>query len=163
MCAMERNDGPTALILTRQNVPSLTSVVDIDAETRRMGTMKGAYIALKEQTEQPGTIIISSGSELILALQAAKELGPDVRVVSMPSMFRFNKQDAAYRESILPAACTRRLAIEAGKTDLWYRYVGTEGTIIGIDTFGFSAPGDVVLHDLGMNVENIIAHVKAMK
>ena len=156
-------DGPTALIFTRQNIPSLTSVVDIDAETRRMGTMKGAYIALKEQTEQPGTIIISSGSELILALQAAKELGPDVRVVSMPSMFRFNKQDAAYRESILPASCTRRLAIEAGKTDLWYRYVGTEGSIIGIDTFGFSAPGDVVLHDLGMNVENIISHVKAMK
>jgi transketolase len=78
-------------------------------------------------------------------------------------MFRFNKQDAAYRESILPASCTRRLAIEAGKTDLWYRYVGTEGSIIGIDTFGFSAPGDVVLHDLGMNVENIISHVKAMK
>lgn len=163
MCAMERTDGPTALILTRQNIPSLTSVVDIDAETRRMGTMKGAYIALKEQTEQPGTIIISSGSELILALQAAKELGPDVRVVSMPSMFRFNKQDAAYRESILPASCTRRLAIEAGKTDLWYRYVGPQGCIIGIDTFGFSAPGDVVLHDLGMNVGNIIAHAKALK
>jgi transketolase len=127
-----------------------------------MGTMKGAYIALKEQTEQPGTIIISSGSELILALQAAKELGPDVRVVSMPSMFRFNKQDAAYQESILPASCTRRLAIEAGKTDLWYRYVGPQGCIIGIDSYGFSAPGDVVLHDLGMNVENIIAHAKAL-
>ena len=162
MCAMERKDGPTALIFTRQNIPSLTSVIDISAEIRRMGTMKGAYIALKEQTEQPGTIIISSGSELILALQAAKELGPDVRVVSMPSMFRFNKQDAAYRESILPASCTRRLAIEAGKTDLWYRYVGPQGSIIGIDSFGFSAPGDVVLHDLGMNVENIIAHVKAL-
>ena len=81
----------------------------------------------------------------------------------MPSMFRFNKQDAAYRESILPASCTRRLAIEAGKTDLWYRYVGPQGCIIGIDTFGFSAPGDVVLHDLGMNVGNIIAHAKALK
>ncbi|MBQ8900785.1 MAG: transketolase, partial [Akkermansia sp.] len=163
MCAMERKNGPTALIFTRQNIPSLTSVIDISAETRRMGTMKGAYIALKEQTEQPGTIIISSGSELILALQAAKELGPDVRVVSMPSMFRFNKQDAAYQESILPAACTRRLAIEAGKTDLWYRYVGPQGCIIGIDSFGFSAPGDLVLSELGMNVQNIIDHAKAMK
>ena len=162
MCAMERKDGPTALIFTRQNIPSLSSVADISAEQRRQGTLKGAYIALKEQTEQPGRIIIASGSEVILALQAAKELGPDVRVVSMPSMWRFNRQSAEYRESVLPAACTRRLAVEAGKSDLWYRYVGTEGSIISIDRFGFSAPGDVVLSDLGMNVPNIVAHAQKL-
>lgn len=162
MCAMERKDGPTALILTRQNIPSLSSSADISAATRREGTLKGAYIALKEQTTTPGTIIIASGSEVYLALEAAKQLGPDVRVVSMPSMFRFNAQPAEYREAVLPAACARRVAIEAGKTDLWYRYVGPQGAIIGIDTFGFSAPGEQVLHDLGMNVENIIAHVKAL-
>ena len=163
LCAMERNNGPTALILTRQNVPSLTaSVPDMSAEMRREGTLKGAYIALKEQTEQPGRIIIASGSEVYLALEAAKQLGPDVRVVSMPSMWRFNRQSAEYRESVLPAACARRVAVEAGKSDLWYRYVGPQGAIISIDDFGFSAPGDVVLHDLGMNVENIVAHANAI-
>lgn len=162
MCAMERKDGPTALILTRQNIPSLSSVAPISAEQRRQGTLKGAYIAHKESTDRPGRIIIATGSEVILALQAAKELGPDVRVVSMPSMWRFNRQSAEYRESVLPAACTRRLAVEAGKSDLWYRYVGTEGSIISIDNFGFSAPGDVVLSELGMNVPNIIAHAEKL-
>ena len=163
MCAMRRQQGPTALIFTRQDIPSLTaSVPGLSAQTRREGVRKGAYIALKEQTEQPGRIIIASGSEVYLALEAAKQLGPDVRVVSMPSMFRFNMQPAEYQEEVLPAACTRRLAVEAGKSDLWYRYVGTQGTIIGIDSYGFSAPGDVVLHDLGMNVDNIVAHAQAL-
>ena len=162
MCAMERTDGPTALILTRQNVPSLASVEPIPAAVRREGVLKGAYIAHKEQTEQPGRIIIASGSEVILALQAAKELGPDVRVVSMPSMWRFNRQSAEYRESVLPAACARRLAVEAGKSDLWYRYVGPQGSIISIDDFGFSAPGPQVLSELGMNVPNIVAHANAL-
>lgn len=163
LCAMERNNGPTALILTRQNVPSLTaSVPTLSVEARREGTLKGAYIALKEQTEQPGRIIIASGSEVYLALEAAKQLGPDVRVVSMPSMWRFNRQSAEYQESVLPASCQRRVAIEAGKSDLWYRYVGPQGAIIGIDDYGFSAPGDVVLHDLGMNVDNIVAHANAI-
>lgn len=161
--AMERTDGPTALILTRQNVPSLTaSNASLDAETRRQGVLRGAYIALKEQTEQPGRILIATGSEVFLALEAARQLGPDVRVVSMPSMWRFNNQSAAYRESVLPASCTHRLAIEAGKTDLWYRYVGPQGAIIGIDDFGFSAPGNQVLSDLGMNVDNIVAHAQGL-
>ena len=127
-----------------------------------MGTLKGAYIALHEQTEQPGRIIIASGSEVYLALEAAKQLGPDVRVVSMPSMWRFNRQEQAYQDSILPPSCTRRLAVEAGKSDLWYRYVGTQGTIIGIDHYGFSAPGDVVLSELGMNVPNIVEKAQAL-
>lgn len=162
MCAMERKDGPTALIFTRQNVPSLSSVQPISAEARRQGTLLGAYIARREETEQPGRIIIASGSEVILALEAAKQLGPDVRVVSMPSMWRFNRQSKEYRESVLPSSCTRRLAVEAGKSDLWYRYVGTEGSIISIDNYGFSAPGDVVLKELGMNVPNIVAHAEKL-
>ena len=163
MCAMERTDGPTALILTRQNIPSLTaSVPTLSADARRQGVLRGAYIARREQTPQPELIIIATGSEVFLALEAAKELGEAVRVVSMPSMWRFNKQSAEYRESVLPAACTRRLAVEAGKSDLWYRYVGMQGSIISIDDFGFSAPGDCVLSDLGMNVPNIVAHARAL-
>ena len=163
MCAMERADGPTALILTRQNIPSLTaSVPALTAEERRRGTLRGAYIALREKTAQPELIIIATGSEVFLALEAAKELGDGVRVVSMPSMWRFNKQSAEYRESILPAACTRRLAVEAGKADLWYRYVGTQGDIISINDFGFSAPGDCVLSELGMNVPNIVEHARRL-
>lgn len=162
MCAMERKNGPTALILTRQNVPSLTASCPISAEARRQGTLKGAYIARHEETEQPGRIIIASGSEVFLALEAAKQLGPDVRVVSMPSMWRFNRQEQAYRDTVLPPSCTRRLAVEAGKSDLWYRYVGTQGCIISIDDFGFSAPGDRVLHDLGMNVPNIVQKAQAL-
>lgn len=163
MCALQRTKGPTALILTRQDVPSLTAAQpDLTAETRRQGTLRGAYIARREATAQPGTIIIATGSEVYLALEAAKQLGDDVRVVSMPSMWRFNRQPAEYREEVLPSACTRRVAIEAGKTDLWYRYVGPQGAIIGIDSFGFSAPGAQVLSDLGMNVENIINTVKSL-
>ena len=163
MCAMERADGPTALILTRQNVPSLTTVEpELTAEARRQGTLHGAYIARREQSAQPELIIIATGSEVALALEAAKEIGPGVRVVSMPSMWRFNRQSEEYRESVLPAACTRRLAVEAGKSDLWYRYTGTQGDIISIDDFGFSAPGDCVLHDLGMNVPNVVEHARKL-
>ncbi len=163
ICAMERRDGPTALILTRQNVPSLTtSTPGLTADMRREGTLRGAYIALREKTETPERILIASGSEVILALEAAKELGEGTRVVSMPSMWRFNRQPAAYQEEVLPTACQRRVSIEAGKTDLWYRYVGPQGAIIGIDEFGFSAPGPQVLSELGMNVPNIVAVAKGI-
>ncbi len=163
MCAMQRTTGPTALIFTRQDIPSLSSVQpDLTAEARRQGTLKGGYIARRERTESPELIIISSGSELILALQAAEELGDGVRVVSMPSMWRFEREDASYREEVLPAACTRRMAIEAGRADLWFRYVHDARAIISIDEFGFSAPGDLVLSEMGMNVENIIATAKAL-
>ena len=161
MCAMQRTNGPTALILTRQNVPSLTAAQpELTAQMRREGTLRGAYVARRETTAEPRLIIIAAGSEVLLALQAAAELGEGVRVVSMPSMWRFNQQSADYRDSVLPPSCTRRLAVEAGKSDLWFRYVGSQGDIIGIDHFGFSAPGDRVLHDLGMNVPNIVGHAQ---
>lgn len=158
MCAMQRVNGPTALIFTRQDIPSLNGITGtcVSAEQRRQGTLQGAYIVRKESTEQPELIIIATGSEVCLALEAAEQLGAGVRVVSMPSMWRFEREDEAYRQSVLPCSCKRRIAIEAGRADLWFRYVHNSKAIISIDEFGFSAPGDQVLRDMGMNVENII-------
>ncbi len=162
MCAMERRDGPTALILTRQNVPTLTQAApELSAQQRREGTLHGGYVALRESTPLE-LIIIATGSEVILALEAARTLGSGVRVVSMPSLWRFNRQPAEYQEDVLPKSCERRLVVEAGKSDLWYRYIGSQGDIIGIDDFGFSAPGAQVLHDLGMNVSNIVEHAQSL-
>jgi len=157
MCAMQRVNGPTALIFTRQNIPSLNGIAGtLSADQRRQGTLQGAYIVRKESTEQPELIIIASGSEVSLALEAAQQLGAGVRVVSMPSMWRFEREEETYRESVLPSSCQRRISIEAGSAELWFRYVRDSKAIISIDTFGFSAPGDQVLRDMGMNVENII-------
>ena len=150
--AVARKDGPVALCLSRQNVESQESV---PAEIRRTGTLRGGYIAVKEQGALE-RIIIASGSELGIAISAAKELGNGTRVVSMPSMEIFDKQSQDYRESILPAACTKRIAIEAGITPLWWKYVGLEGKVIGTDSFGFSAPGNVVLETFGISVKNLV-------
>lgn len=156
MAAMERNDGPTALILTRQKVPTLNQ---IPVQTRRLGVLKGGYIARQEQ-DNLEAIILATGSELGIALEAAELLGPGIRVVSMPSFYRFDKQSKEYRDSVIPATCTKRISIEAGITALWAKYVGCEGESIGIDSFGFSAPGDQVLAELGMTVENVVETVK---
>ena len=158
MAAMERNNGPTALILSRQKVGTFNQ---IPMEQRRQGVLKGAYVAIKEQTPLEA-IILASGSELGLAIKAAEELGKGIRVVSVPSFFRFDKQDAAYKESILPASCTKRLSVEAGVTDLWWKYIGTEGKALGINSFGFSAPGDQVLADCGMTVSHVVNTVKSL-
>ena len=106
-------------------------------------------------------IIIASGSELGIAVAAAKELGAGTRVVSMPSMEIFEKQSPEYRESVLPAACTKRVAIEAGITTMWWKYVGLEGKVIGTDSFGFSAPGNVVLDAFGISVKNLVEAAKS--
>lgn len=152
MAAMERADGPTALILTRQKVRTLH---EIPVETRREGVLKGAYIAKAEKGELR-TILLASGSELALALDAAERLGDGVRVVSVPSFFRFDRQSEAYKESVLPSSCRKRISIEAGRTDIWWKYLGFEGKALGIDRFGFSAPGDTVLRDLGMTVDAVV-------
>lgn len=157
LAAFERRDGPTGLSLSRQNLPLLSH---LSVETRRMGVLKGAYIA-KEETGELKSIIISCGSELEMAIAAAEELGEGVRVVSMPSTFRFDRQDAAYKESVLPASCTQRVAVEAGVSDYWYKYVGLEGKVIGIDTFGLSAPGGQVLKELGVTKEAVVEAVKS--
>lgn len=152
LAAMERVDGPTALILTRQKVETLN---ELTVETRRMGVLRGAYIA-RQETAPLEAIIIATGSELSLALDAADQYGPGVRVVSMPSMYRFDKESDGYKEEILPSSCTKRVAIEAGVSGLWWKYVGCSGKVISIDRFGFSAPGGQVLQELGMTKENII-------
>ena len=155
--AMERTDGPTMLLLTRQNLPNQNA---IPVAERRGGTYVGGYIAVKE-TADLETIIIATGSELQHAIEAAKELGAGCRVVSMPCQERFDRQPQDYRDEILPPACTKRIAIEAGVSHTWYKYVGTEGKIIGIDRFGISAPANLVFEELGITPENIVATAKA--
>ncbi|XHR28053.1 MAG: transketolase [Chthoniobacteraceae bacterium] len=157
--AYQRLDGPTALILTRQAVPNLSFA---PVETRREGAAKGAYVLVKE-TAPLELILLAAGSEVQHAVAAAKELGAGVRVVSVPSMFRFDRQSAEYKESVLPSSTRRRVAIEAGVTGLWYKYVGLDGTVIGIDRFGISAPGNQVMEILGMTAANVVATVKALK
>ena len=151
--AMLRTDGPTALILTRQAVPLMN---DLSVSERREGVRRGGYIVRKEKGELT-TLLLASGSELQYCLKAADELGEGVRVVSMPCFERFDRQDAAYREAVLPKSCTRRVAIEAGVSGLWWKYVGSEGRVVGIDRFGLSAPGGTVFKELGITTEAVIA------
>ena len=156
--ALQKTKGPTALFLTRQGVRMLNEIPVVD---RREELFKGGYIARKEEGDLQ-CILLASGSELQLALAAAKELGISVRVVSMPCFERFNRQPAGYREEILPAACRNRIAIEAGVSGLWGQYVGLEGKVIGIDRFGISAPGGTVMKELGISVENLVAVAREM-
>merc|ERR1712070_891327 len=149
--SIDRKDGPSALIFSRQNVRTLN---EIPVATRRQGTLKGGYVAIKE-SDTLTHIIMAAGSELQWACDAAKELGPGVRVVSMPNFEAFDRQPQSYRDEVLPRSCTKRVAIEAGVTGLWYKYVGLDGAVIGTDKFGFSAPGDVVMNAFGINVENV--------
>lgn len=156
--AVARRDGPVALILSRQNVPSLDS---IPVSTRRQGTLKGAYIARRE-TAALTHILIGTGSELQLALAAAEELGAGVRVVSMPSMEAFARQPKAYQEEVLPSTCAKRVSIEAGVTISWGRYVGITGKALGTDRFGLSAPGDIAMKECGVTKEAVVAAAKAL-
>jgi transketolase len=153
VAAMSRTDGPTALILTRQAIPLMNS---LSVAARRDGTLKGGYIA-KQETGTLTTLLIASGSELQYAMAAADELGEGVRVVSLPCFELFERQSAEYRESVLPAACTKRIAIEAGVSGLWWKYVGTHGKVIAIDRYGMSAPGGTVFKELGITKEAVIA------
>ncbi len=153
-----RKDGPTALFLTRQNIATLSS---IPAKTRREGVLKAGYSAKKERGALTA-ILLATGSELQHAMRAAEELGDGVRVVSMPCLERFDRQPAAYREEVLPAFCTRRVAIEAGVSGLWWKYVGSVGAVVGIDRFGISAPGDTVMSELGMTAANLVSVVRGI-
>ena len=155
--AMSRKDGPTALILSRQDLPNMGH---LSVEARRTGTLKGAYVAKREEGELK-LILIAAGSEVQHAIKAAATLGAGVRVVSMPSMELFDAQSAEYRESVLPKSCCKchRVAIEAGVSALWYKYAGT---VVGIDRFGISAPGDTVMEILGMTAENLTKAAKEL-
>ncbi|WP_332398500.1 transketolase [Vibrio metschnikovii] len=157
--AIERKEAPSALIFSRQNLAqqprTAAQVADI---------AKGGYI-LKDCAGKPELILIATGSEVELAVNAAAELeaqGKHVRVVSMPSTDAFDKQDAAYREAVLPADVTKRIAIEAGIADFWYKYVGFGGKIIGMTTFGESAPADQLFKMFGFTTENVVKTAKEL-
>ncbi len=158
VAAAERVDGPTLLALTRQAVPILN---DIEVRARREGVLRGGYVARKESGKLE-LIIMSCGSELQHALAAAKELGNGVRVVSMPCFERFERQPEKYREEVLPTSCRKRVAIEAGVPDTWYRYVGLDGKVIGLHHFGLSAPGDVVMKEFGIDAEHVVQAAKSL-
>jgi transketolase len=156
--ALQRTDGPTLLSLTRQAVANLN---DIPVQVRREGVLKGGYIAVKE-TGKLEAILLSSGSEVQHAVAAAKTLGAGVRVVSVPSFHRFDKQPQSYRDEVLPPSCRRRVAIEAGVSGLWWKYVGLDGKVIAIDRFGLSAPGGKVMEVLGITPQAVVDAVKAL-
>lgn len=157
--AIERKDGPSVLVFSRQNLPHVARSQDqISAISR------GGYV-LKDSDGQPEAIIIATGSEVELALKAADELaakGRKIRVVSMPSTNVFDAQDAEYRESVLPSAVSKRVAVEAGVTDGWWKYVGCNGRIVGLDRFGESAPAGVLFKEFGFTVENVVKNVEAV-
>jgi transketolase len=123
--------------------------------------LRGGYVAKKEK-EKLDLILLSCGSELQHALAAAKELGDGVRVVSVPCFERFNRQPQQYREEVLPNACRKRVAIEAGVTEIWYQYVGLDGKIIGLHEFGLSAPGAEVMKERGIDAQHVIDAAKSL-
>ncbi|MBX3742620.1 MAG: transketolase [Akkermansiaceae bacterium] len=156
IAALNRTDGPTALILSRQAIPLMN---DVPVQERRDGTVRGGYIAVKEKGELT-TILLATGSEVQHAVAAAAELGDGVRVVSLPCLERFERQSPEYKESILPKAVKKRVAIEAGVSGLWWKYVGDEGKVIAIDRFGISAPGNTVFKELGITKDAVVAAAK---
>ncbi len=152
-------DRPSVLIESRQKLPVL-------AETKNADVEKGAYIASAAKTDTPDGILIATGSELQLALAAKKQLEADgnydIQVVSMPSMERFEMQSSDYQEQVLPHLVRRRLAIEMANTGLWYKYVGLDGKVIGVDCFGKSGKGPEVVNDFGFNVANVVKQFNAL-
>ena len=157
--AIERVDGPTCLIFSRQNLPFLERT-----NQQADAVAKGGYV-LYDCEGSPELIMIASGSEVNITLSAAQQLtqlGKRVRVVSMPSTDVFDQQDDDYKEAVLPALVSKRLAVEAGVTGYWYKYVGLQGRVIGIDTFGASAPGNVAMQHFGFSEANIVMNANEM-
>ncbi len=153
--AIEKKDGPSSLIFSRQGLPHQQRT-----DEQIANISKGGYI-LKDCKGKPDAIIIATGSEVALAMGAAEKLsGKKIRVVSMPSVDAFEAQDAAYREAVLPAAVTARVAVEAAVTDGWYKYVGLNGKVIGINRFGESAPAGELFKEFGFTVDNVVKAVE---
>ena len=155
--ALENRDGPTSLLLSRQSLPVL------DRTAQQVESIeRGGYI-LVEPEDEPDLIIIATGSEVAIAVETARQLngnGSGVRVVSMPSTDAFDSQPQEYREQVLPPACRRRIAVEAGIPDYWRKYVGLDGRILGVPTFGESAPGGAVFEHFGINAEGLMRLVQ---
>jgi transketolase len=159
--ALETRDRPVALILTRQNVATLDRAQFANAD----GLRRGAYLLTDAPEGKPDLILIATGSEVGLIVAAAQALlaqGVRARVVSMPSWELFDAQPKAYRDAVLAPSIRARLAVEAGVTQGWHRYVGDHGDVLGLDRFGASAPGDVLLRELGLTVENVCKRALAV-
>jgi transketolase len=157
--AVTQKGGPTALLLTRQNLPTLDREVYAPAD----GLLKGAYVLADLGDGDPELILMASGSEVSLIVRAGERLaaeGMNLRLVSFPSWELFARQEDTYRESVLPASIRSRLAVEAGVSLGWERWVGDEGDILSLDHFGVSAPGQVAMETLGFRVDNVIERVR---
>lgn len=156
--ALESTDKPTALVLTRQGLPTLENTL----EKAHEGVRRGAYI-ISDTEGEPEAILLATGSEVSLAVEAQKELAKEniaVRVVSMPSWDRFEQQDDAYKNEVIPPHIKKRVAIEMASSLGWHKYVGDEGKIMSVDTFGASGKGDMIVKEYGFTVENVVQHVK---
>jgi transketolase len=159
--AMLNTKGPTALMLTRQNLPVLDRTLCAPAAELH----KGGYVLWQSSTRTPQLILIGTGSETHLALEAGQKLAAEgiaVRVVALPSWELFDRQPAEYRESVLPSSVRARLAVEAGIATGWEHYVGLDGAVVGMHTFGASAPGPVAMEKFGFTVGNIIVQARAV-
>lgn len=157
--AIDRKDGPSCLIFSRQNLPHINRTPAQIAAIAR-----GGYV-VQDSEGTPDAIIIATGSEVELAVKAASELagkGKKIRVVSMPSTNVFDSQDQSYRDAVLPPSVTKRLAVEAGVTDGWWKYVGSNGKVLGLDRFGESAPAGLLFKEFGFTVENVVKHVESI-
>jgi transketolase len=157
--AIERKDGPSTLIFSRQNLPHIARTAQQIADIA-----KGGYVVSGGEGT-PDAILIATGSEVELAVKAAAALaekGKAIRVVSMPSTNVFDAQSAEYREAVLPAAVTKRVVVEAGVTDSWWKYAGTAGKVVGLDRFGESAPAGKLFKEFGFTVENVVAAVESI-
>jgi len=160
-CAIQKDDGPSLLVLTRQNLPT----IDRSKYASVSGAEKGAYILKKEEGDLPDLILLATGSEVELVLDAAEKLeadGESVRVVSMPCWELFEEQPKSYRDEVLPNEVIKRISVEAGATLGWHKWVGTEGITMGIDRFGESAPYEEVYEHLGLTVEKIVENAKTL-
>ena len=147
--------GPTCLVLTRQNIPQ--------CENSSIGALNGGYVISDSVKKVPDVLLIASGSEVDLCIKAQaklKDKGVDARVVSMPCMELFDRQSDKYKESVLPKAVRARVAVEAGATTTWYKYVGLDGKVLGIDRFGESAPYKVLFEKYGFTVDNVVKAVE---
>ena len=157
--AIERTDGPSCLIFSRQNLPHVAR-----SEAQINSISRGGYVVV-DTDGTPDAILMSTGSEVELAMKAAEALkakGKKVRVVSLPSTNVFDAQDQAYRDAVLPPSVTRRVAVEAGVTDLWWKYVGSQGKVVGLDRFGESAPAPLLFKEFGFTADNVAATVESL-
>ena len=158
--ALEHNDGPVVIVLTRQGLP----VIDQEKYTKATELEKGAYV-LSDSKNEPQLILIGTGSEVSLLIEAQQKLSEqniEARVVSMPSWELFEKQTDAYKEKVLPSKLKKRLAVEAGSTLGWHKYVTAEGDVIGIDSFGHSAPAEELFELFGFTVDNVVNRAKKL-